>query len=498
MKLNKLTKILGVGLLLHLPMVAEAASPQRLVTTQVSIVDSNGYPVENGQYTWKTLDGLARSSKAIPGTGLGVVELNSVPTQEVELELRSGITADGFCMFAKTRIVPIAGKIKVVLPEFELPVVRKIVVELPSGHPVPNATVNTKNLVGRVILKTDTFTGVLAGTRANVKGKPEFGYQCFDYMYSDFNSGRWSIGPQEFNFDGLRRDEVKIKGVTDATGSVTLKGWEFATNTETLAELGMRVPAQAQAIFNDGVLYQKTPLVDTNPEEVTKLTLNYFPILQTSSDDIDAYMNELVSLPVSVVDSADLEPMSFSRFISEPRVARASFVGKPSAAFSGVEVEVVSPPSSQGVKCNKKQTLKAKTTSKGKAVLKVCVTTSGNYQIKGKGAISLGNVSIHVKGAPPMAPTALSTRTGAKKATVAWGLPTYSGGTPILKYVVTATSSGQKAKKVEVKANTPAFKARKLDLTGLAAPKNWQISVVAITTYGEGEKATVYANVPSK
>jgi hypothetical protein len=385
----------------------------------------------------------------------------------------------------------------VVLPEFELPVVRKVVVELPSGHPVPNATVNTKNLVGRVILKTETFLGVLAGTRAIVKGKPEFGFECVEYMFSDYNSGRWSQASRDFYFDGLRRDEVKIKGVTDANGSVTLKGWEFATDTETLAELGMRVPAKAQAIFNDGVLYQKTELADTNPDEVTKLTLNYFPILKTSSEDIDAYMNELVSLPVSVVDSADLEPMSFSQIISEPRISRAALSGKPSAAFGGVEVEVISPTGSKAPKCTKKQTLKAKTTSSGKALLKVCVTSSGNYQLKGKGAVSLGKVSIHVKGAAPMAPTAFSALAGVKKATVAWGLPTYAGGTPITKYIVTATSSGQKTKTIEVKANTAAFKARKLTLTSLAAPKNWNISVVAVTKYGQSEKSTIYVNVPS-
>jgi hypothetical protein len=49
-----------------------------------------------------------------------------------------------------------------------------------------------------------------------------------------------------------------------------------------------------------------------------------------------------------------------------------------------------------------------------------------------------------------------------------------------------------------VKANTTAFKSRKLDLTGLAAPKNWQVSVVAVTKYGEGEKASVFVNVTNK
>jgi hypothetical protein len=96
-----------------------------------------------------------------------------------------------------------------------------------------------------------------------------------------------------------------------------------------------------------------------------------------------------------------------------------------------------------------------------------------------------------------MAPTALSARAGVKRATVAWGLPTYSGGTPILKYVVTATASGQKTKTVEVKNTSSAFKSRKLYLTGLAAPKNWQVSVVAVTKYGQGEKASVYVNVPN-
>jgi hypothetical protein len=254
----------------------------------------------------------------------------------------------------------------------------------------------------------------------------------------------------------------------------------------------------ASALFDDGVLNQETPYAETSSEATTRITLNYFPILKTSSDDIDAYMNELVSLPVSVVDSADVETMSLSQMTSVIRFSRASVSEKTSNAFSGVEVQVVSPVGSKASKCMKKQILKAKTNSSGKALLKFCVTTSGNYQIKGKGAVSLGKVSIHVRGAAPMAPTALSARPGVGRVTVAWGLPIYSGGTPILKYVVTATASGQKAKKVELKANAATFKSRKLDLTGLTAPRNWQVSVVAVTKYGEGEKASVFVNVPNK
>lgn len=477
MKLSQLTKIISIGLILHIPIVAEATAPSRLVTTQVSLVDSDGFPVENGQYSWKTVDGLAKSAKKILGTGLGVLELASIPTKEVELTISHAKASDGLCFAGKAIFTPQAGKLTITLPAFDEPVKRQVLVELPGGFPVPNAIVESRDLIGMKKIENESFSGIVSGSMKAAPGEPEF--RC--HIFSETN---WLSAWNQW-FDGKRQDQVTLRGITNAEGSVTLKGWPWS---------GI---VQAQANFNDGVLSQKTEFVDTNPNEPTKLTLDYFPILQTSSTDIDAYMNELVSLPLSVVDSADLEPMSFSRLFSEPRASRAAFVGNPSAAFAGVEVEVVSPPSSKS-KCTKKQTLKAKTTSSGKALLKVCVTTSGNYQIKGKGAISLGNVAIHVKGAPPMAPTALSTRTGAKKATVAWGLPTYSGGTPILKYVVTATSSGQKAKKVEIKANTPAFKARKLDLTGLSAPKSWQISVVAVTKYGESEKTTVYADVPSK
>jgi hypothetical protein len=478
MKFNKATKILSVGLLLHLPIVAQAATPSKLVSTEITVVDSNGYPVENGEYTWKTLDGLTRSAKVIEATALGVVQLNSIPSKEVDLQFDRGrLSAEGYCVSFKTTFTPVMGKMKIVLPDYDRPIVRNVAVKLPSGHPVPNAIVDSRNLAGGTILESETLKLRISGTGGRDNDiDPEPNRTCY----------RGLVNPGETFYLGGGRDGVVTNGVSNADGIVTLKGW----STSAISEV--------QATFNDGVLYQKTPSVQINPDGPTTLTLDYFPILRISSDDIDASMNQLVSLPVSVVDSADIEPMSFSRFISEPRLSRASFVGKPSAAFAGVQVEVVSPPSSKAAKCTKKQTLKAKTTSSGKALLKVCVTTSGNYQIKGKGAVSLGKVSIHVKGAAPMAPTALSTRPGAKKATVAWGLPTYSGGSPILKYVVTATSSGQKTKKIEVKANTTAFKSRKLDITGLTAPKNWQISVVAVTKNGESEKASVFVNVPNK
>jgi hypothetical protein len=496
MKSSRFIKILFLGLLLHAPVAAQGVTPARLVTAEVSIVDSKGFPIENGEYTWKSVDGLSKSSKKILGTALGVVALNSIPTKEVELTINHGKAADGLCYAGKIRFTPAAGKARIALPSFEMPVERKVVVQLPGGQPVPNAIVDSRSLIGAKYLNSGSFVGVISGSLKAAPGEPAF--RCHEFPTED--SATW-LFPWNQWFDGARQDAITLKGVTNANGLVVLKGWPQLPRTVSIdgvIQPRTPLPIEAQAIFDDGVLYQKTELVSTNLEGVTKLTLDYFPILKTSSDDIDAYMNELVSLPVSVVDSADLEPMSFSRFISEPRASRASVLGKPSAAFAGVQVEVVSPPSSKASKCTKKQTLKAKTTSSGKALLKVCVTTSGNYQIKGKGAVSLGKVSIHVKGAAPMAPTALSSRPGVKKATVAWGLPTYSGGAPILKYVVTATSSGQKAKKIELKANTTAFKSRKLDLTGLAAPKNWQVSVVAVTKYGEGEKASVFVNVPSK
>jgi hypothetical protein len=461
---------------------------------QVSIVDANGYPIEYGEYSWKSVDGRAKSSKKILGTGLGVVELKSIPAKEVELTLISGITAEGLCMFAKTKIVPVEGNIQISLPEFELPVKRKVVVTLPGGQPVPNATVNSSGLSGRIMIRNETFKVTVAGTSGIDSGKPS-GYRCWDFMAylysSDSRHGsRWWNPRWNNMLDGSRKDEMKLKGLTDASGTLTLKGWPISDSVK------------AQGIFDDGVLKQETDLVETNPDGPTTFTLDYFPILKTSSDDIDAYMNELVSLPISVVDSYEAEPMTFSRFISEPRASRTSFVGKPSAAFKGLQVEVIPPPSANGAKCTKEQTkretLKATTKSNGKAVLKVCVTTSGNYQIKGKGAVSIGKVSIHVNGAPPMAPTALSTRPGVKKTTVAWGLPTYSGGTPILKYVVTATSAGQKTKTIEVKKKTAAFNSRMLTISSLAAPKNWSISVVAVTKNGQSEKATVFVNVPNK
>ena len=489
MKLNKLTKILSVGLLLHLPMVAEAATPSRLVTTQVSIVDANGFPIEDGEYSWKTVDGLAKSSKKILGTGLGVVELNSIPTKEVELSMDFGKSAEGFCVSGKATFTPVSGKSKFVLPPFDEPIEREVVVELPGGHPVPNAYVDSRNLAFAKRLESENFSGGVSGTRKvppaswAKHGWSMREFQCLSYTYPNMTTYYPSFNQW---YDGKRQDAVTTKGLTNANGIATLKGWPISDSIK------------AQAIFDDGVLYQKTEMVETNPDGPTTLTLDYFPILKTSSDDIEAYMNELISLPISVDDSYEAEPMSFSRFISEPRASRSSLAGNPSAAFAGIQVEVVSPPSSKASKCTKKQTLKAKTTSKGRALLKVCVTTSGNYQIKGKGAVGIGKVTIHVKGAPPMSPTALSTKAGAKRATVAWGLPAYSGGAPILKYVVTATAPGQKTKKVDVRSGSSAFKSRKISLTGLAAPKSWQVSVVAVTKYGESEKASVFVNVPRK
>ena len=478
-------RVFCVGLLLSSPLAAEAVTPSRLVSTQLSIVDANGYPVENGEFTWKTVDGLAKSSKKILGTGLGVVELNSIPTKEVELSMNFVKSAEGFCYTGKATFTPVSGKAKFVLPAFDQPVERQVIVELPGGHPVPNALVDSRNLDAAQALESDNFSGGISGT---MRPKPAswaiHGWRIleFDCLYNPVHSGSSSLNQW---YDGKRQDGVTLKGYTNSSGIATLKGWPIGDEVK------------AQAIFDDGVLSQRTDFVDTDPDAPIRITLDYFPILKTSSDDIDAYMNELVSIPVYVEDSYEAESMSLRGF-SDLHFSRASFGAQLSSAFAGVQVEVVAPASSKNGKCVKKQTLKAKTTSAGKALLKVCVTVSGDYQIKGRGAVGIGKITVHVKGAPPLAPTALSAKPGVKRVTVAWGTPTYSGGAQILKYVLVATSSGQKAKKIEVKANSAAFKARKIELTSLAAPKNWQISIVAVTKHGEGEKATVTFKVPNK
>gem|GEM_PF-1777747 len=487
-------KIIGILLsaaFLLVPFSAVGSTPARLVTTEIKFFDGFGRDFESGNLTWESVDGLSRSSIQITPEVSEIGELTAtltVPAKDLYLHLSNFITADGYCVQGQGTFFPSQGERNFVLPAYEDPVEHKVKVKLPGGHPVPNAIVSARMWLPYNEFQDENFTGFVSGTLAPNSSKSSL--RCSDVY--EIHNGTWtnSFPTSWMPFDGKRDDGVKIRDVTNKDGIATLKGWDMSWDPND--------PAVVEATYDDGVIYQRTGFTRIDNSKSTVLKLDYLPVVVYSSGDIDAYLNDLVELPISVIDPPEIEPAFAKPNSLSPKRAQFQGIGKAASVFPGIQVEVTAPAFGSSKACPKKQLLKAKTNSKGQAKLKVCARVSGIYTVKAKGAVGISSVLIRVKGAPPMAPNSLSASTGVKRATVAWGLPTYAGGAPILKYVVTATAPGQKTKKVEVKSGSSAFKSKKIYLTGLAAPKRWQISVVAVTKHGEGEKSNISVKVPIK
>jgi|LauGreSBDMM110SN_4_FD.fasta_scaffold24063_2 hypothetical protein len=483
--MKKLLGVLVSSALVLAPFAAFGSSPVRLVTTEISFFDGFGRDLESGKLSWWSVDGLSKSSSEITAEKLETGELVAtlrVPAKEIYLDFSDFVTGDGFCVMGQSKLVPKQGDSEFILPAYEDPVEQKVTVKLPGGYPVANAIVDTRVLMPHAYLEDENFRGYVSGTLAPLTKGAAF--SCPDWNTTDIG---WVEGSKSWrSFDGMREDGIKLRGITDRNGISILKGWNPYDYSG------------VQATFDDGVINQRTGYISFDDDRSTVLRLDYLPVVVYSSGDIDAYLNDLVELPISVIDSPQIEPALSKNFFEHAKRAGLQGASKAANVFAGVQVEVTSPSKVGNKICSKKQILKAKTNSEGLAKLKICASVSGTYSIKGKGAVGVTSFFLRVKGSPATNPTTLIATPNAKRATVSWGAPKYAGGAPIVKYVVTATSPGQKTKKVDVRSGSSAFKSRKIYLTDLAAPKSWQISVVAVTKHGEGEKSTVFVKVPNK
>lgn len=401
-------------------------------TYSVQVTDSAGNPVALGTYGWSSVDGLTRSSSDHAGTALGAVSFSGVPAKMIRLRVSNAVLADGSTVSGIFTTQASNGSFTLPLPAVSNQVTRQVLVELPSGDQVPGASVTSTNLSSQASLSSDSFSGTVSLPSV-------------------------------------------LSGTTDASGSVTLRG--FATGTVSVA-----------ASYDDGDLSQSTSPADATGD-VTTLQLDYMPIVQLSgSDQVTANVNTLVSVPLGVGDASSdsISPSSLST-----RAGRIHTLSRLStAAYSGVAVSITPPAGASQTACHATTSLSTHTNSTGHATLKVCASLSGAYVIHSRGAVSSGAVTIHVRNSKPMMVTSLGSASNvAGKALVAWGAPEYNGGSAVTSYTVVAKNGSTTVTRT-LASSTAGFRNRSYTFTGLAANKTWTFTVTATNRYGTGPSAS--------
>lgn len=412
-------------------------------TFRVQMNDSEGNPVSLGTYSWESLDGRNRSSSARAGTALGAVSFSSVPPKEIVLYVNDVVLADGSTVRGAIRTHSTNGLVTINLPEMPEQMVRTVKVQMPSGDPVPNASVTTN------LFET---------------GKIEYAADPTELTPFHIYVSRGSV----------------VSGVTNSNGELVVKGFGPTFYTEATSQVPF-APV-VSATYDDGELFQATsqfPIVS----DATTLELDYMPIVQLNTDLITANLNSVVSVPVLVGDAVEESILFAQGQIGPPPSIRA-------AVYGGVSVSILPPAGASKTSCGARTVLAARTTSTGRATLKVCASMSGDYKIVSRGAVSAGSVKIRVRNSKPMPVTSLGVQPRSSgTALVAWGAPEYSGGAAITSYKVTATS-GTTSKTITINSGTTAFRTRSINVTALAANKVWTFKVVAINRFGTSAATT--------
>jgi hypothetical protein len=169
----------------------------------------------------------------------------------------------------------------------------------------------------------------------------------------------------------------------------------------------------------------------------------------------------------------------------------------------GVKVTLV-PPSGAQLKCTAKgakQVLSSQTDASGRAKLSVCPTRSGTYTLKTQGALSVGSITLLVKGSAPLPVNSVTVRSpGVGVLRASWAKPMYDGGSPVTSYIVKVTAAGQKTitqtlkATVDKKGKVTKAPTTMVNLTKLANGTTYTVNITAVNANGSSDVYT--ASVP--
>jgi alpha-tubulin suppressor-like RCC1 family protein len=246
-----------------------------------------------------------------------------------------------------------------------------------------------------------------------------------------------------------------IQSTTDDSGTATLFGYKAAATV------------YATGSYIDSVLNQTSLPVAFDPQGHAITTqLDYLPVLSTGDGTISSDVGDTAAATFTVVDQ-----------------------GKPVAGQTVTLVDNSLKPSVRGLvspRVTCPASFKGTTDSAGHVTIRLCTLVAGShtYAIHSDGAV-LKNKSISLSVAQvlatPDAPTTVVAVAGNRAATVSWHAPASDGGTPIVKYVVHATSSAASCT-YNVSQVKPVLRCT---VTGLKVGTSYRFTVVATNQVGD-------------
>ena len=403
----------------------------------VTVLDSEGIPVNGGAITWQMDNGAARSSITYGLTADGIIQFPAAPAGAVTVTVSNVQLQDG---------TYVSGIWRTILG-FDSTVLR-----LPEA---PQASQHTAHV-------TLGSSGVgVSNVRVTFSQMPDLTNQ---------------VTRDGFTFTSK---STPLTGLTDTNGNFTVYGYSSAT-------------PYIEVAYDDGVISQRKS--DYATGAVTEISLRSLPFASFDSGTVTG----TVGAPVPVVVTAGTGSLdaSLRHYLTSGNGSRASAV----AGMSNVKVTLV-PPAGASTSCankSSKQVLSGLTDARGKARLMVCPSRSGVYKLKTQGALSVGYVQILAKGAPPVPVSSVTVKSpSVGTARVSWAKPFFDGGSPVTSYAVTFAAAGKptvtKTLKATVSKSGKVIKPAPtvLDVKGLANATTYTVTIKALNAKGASDPFVV-------
>jgi hypothetical protein len=387
-------------------------------STQNFVIQTpTGRPIVGGLVTWEATETKTKSPVAEATNDGGAISFPDVPPGAGTLSIKDGEMPNGTTVTGDWDITLGTSKQLLVVPSSPYVMTRTIDVALPDGVPIVGAVIDQTMLTTKV----QTSTG--------------FTYQS----------------PVD-----------DTSAATDEEGRAVIRGYPMSDDAMfQLLSPGVIEDPLVRVSYRNAE-YDESKYVELLRPRATV----HLPDLQHVTSSVKVVHAELgASVPVNV-RIADSQPTG---------------TGRSRAAHAGVSVRLVPPAGARASACTTHQRLHATAVAGHPVALRICASRSGVYTMTATGAAPAPGVDLFVRGAPPLAPTladAESQQPG--EAFAHWQVPTYSGGEPILRYRVVATSSGQRTRRL----TTTSLGASLRNLHRFVV---WRIRIAALTRAGTGD-----------
>lgn len=240
---------------------------------------------------------------------------------------------------------------------------------------------------------------------------------------------------------------------TNADGVAVIWGYDY----------GYGEPVQVSASYSDGELRQTaTAALHGNRQTIQ---LKYMPWVTEAQQSA----------------STDAGQVSAVRFQLNSANASRNVAG----STGGVQISLRPPAGWTSKRCRARSRLSGTTDSRGRLILRICGSVSGEVGVESKGAVAAPAIHLRVKGAPPEPPRALrATSPTVGRAVVSWSRSVFAGGARVTSYRISASLPKRKPHVFRVSGGQLRYR-----LSRLTSGRQWTVSVRAVTRYGVSQPA---------